>query len=559
MRAPCLAVAPAVLALAACGPPALTTGACTRRLPGDLVITEVFADGDGDDTGREWFEIFNATAQPIDLAGLTITNSRPDGSRGNAHVVRAATVAPGQYFTLCNAPDGQVPPYVDYGYGDDLGQLFNTGGGKLTIACDGQEIDSAPYADVKPGHARALGAIERPDYTRNDDLAAWCEADGAEFTAGNFGTPGAANDCVPIASGQCRDGDAMRDAVTPGPGDLVITEIMASPAHTADATGEWFEARAVRDVDLNGVGLDRVHDASKPTVITGDACVRVAAGDFAVFARAADPAVNGGLDRVTATFGFSLVAGSAGAPGDLAIVAGDTLIDAVTWTAAPTGAALQLDPDFADPIANDSESNFCPATRAYGAGDLGTPGAANTACARLPPPGMCSDGAITRAIVAPAAGQLVISEVLANPAGAADASREWFEVANVGAAAFDLNALVVGRIGAAGAAIASARCLAVAPGGFAVLARSVDAGVPRVDATFGFGLVDTHGDIQIAGPAGVLDTVAWASVTSGVSLQVDPAHLTADGNDDPTHWCAATAAYGDGANLGTPGAANACR
>lgn len=554
MRA-CLVVA----VLIACGPPAPSTGACTPRLPGDLVITEIFADyeGEGGDGGREWFEIFNPTAQAIDLAGLTITNSRPDGSRGNAHVVRAATIAPGQYFTLCNAPDGSVPPYVDYGYGDDLGQLFNTEGGKLAIACNGQEIDSAPYADIKPGHARALGAAGRPDYTRNDDPAAWCEADGAEFTAGNFGTPGAANDCEPIVVGQCRDGGAMRDAVPPGPGDLVITEVMASPARTADSTGEWFEARATRDVDLNGVGLDRVHDASKPAVIASDACVHVAAGDFAVFARAADPATNGGLAHVAATFGFALVTGTAGAPGDVAIVAGDTLIDAVTWTGAPTGAALQLDPDATDPIANDSESNFCPATLAYGAGDLGTPGAANAACTHLPPPGMCSDGVLTRPIVAPAAGQLVISEVLANPTGASDATREWFELANVGAAAFDLNALTVGRIDAAGAPITSARCLPVAAHGLAVLARTVDASVPRVDATFAFGLVDTHGDIQIAGPAGVLDRVRWTSVTSGVSAQVDPAFLTPDGNDDPAHWCAATTAYGD--DLGTPGAINDCR
>jgi hypothetical protein len=57
----------------------------------------------------------------------------------------------------------------------------------------------------------------------------------------------------------------------------------------------------------------------------------------------------------------------------------------------------------------------------------------------------------------------------------------------------------------------------------------------------------------------VLDAVRWTSVTSGVSLQVDPAFLTPDGNDDPAHWCAATAPYGDDANLGTPGAANGCR
>src|SRR5581483_4057587 len=177
-----------VLLFTACGPSAPSPGTCAPRLPGDLVITEVFADyaGGGSDAGHEWFEIFNATAQPIDLAGLAITNSRPDGARANTHIVRAATIAPGQYFTLCNAADGAVPPFADYGYGDDLGTLFNTDGGKLAIACGGQEIDSAPYADVKPGHARALGAGARPDYTRNDDPAAWCEASGAEFTAGNF-------------------------------------------------------------------------------------------------------------------------------------------------------------------------------------------------------------------------------------------------------------------------------------------------------------------------------------------------------------------------------------
>ncbi|HET9626096.1 MAG TPA: lamin tail domain-containing protein [Kofleriaceae bacterium] len=556
-------------ALAACGPPAPTTGVCMHRLPGDLVITEVFADyagasGDGGDAGREWIEIFNTTAQPIELAGITVSHSRADGSRGNAHVMRAATIAPGQYFTLGNAADGALPPYLDYGYGDDLGELFNSDGGKLALACDGAEIDSAPYTDVKPGHARALGAGERPDYTRNDDPAHWCQAVGAEFTAGNFGTPGAENDCAPLVVGQCRDGDAMRDAAPPGPGDLVITEIMASPAHVADTAGEWFEARAIHDVDLNGVGLDRVHDTARPSVIAGGDCVHVAAGSFAVFARSADAATNGGLPAVTATFGFSLVAGSASAPGDLTIVAGDTVIDAVTWTAAPHGAALQLDPDLVDPIANDSASNFCPATTAYGAGDLGTPGAANPQCARLPTPGTCDDGSAPRAIAAPAAGQLVISEVLANPAGASDASREWFEVANTGATAFDLNELVVGRIAAAGTPIASARCLSVAPGGFAVLARAADpvrnAGLPRVDATFAFGLVDTRGDIQIArGDGAVLDAVQWAAVTSGVSLQVDPAQLTAEGNDDPSHWCAASAPYGDGANLGTPGAGNACR
>jgi hypothetical protein len=598
MRA-CLArvLIASVAALAACGPSPPGAGHCQARLPGDLVITEVFADykapaanqapsGDGtstgastgsdagtdagsdagSDAGKEWFELYNATPQPIDLTGLTVTHSRSDGSRPNTHTMRPATIQPGQYFTLGNADPDRVPAYVDYGYGDDLGDLFNTLGGTLAVACGDQEIDRADYGDVKQGHARELTAAVRPDYTLNDDPTQWCQANDAEFEAGNFGTPGAASDCRPIVTGQCSDHGALRDAVTPGIGDLVITEIMPSPKAVPDATGEWFEALAVHDVDLNGVGLDRVHDTAAPDVIDGAECLRVRAGSYVVFARSTDAAVNGMLPAaaVAGTFKFSLVAGTTAAPGDVAIVAGDTVIDAVTWTRSTQGASLQLDPDLGDPVANDSESNFCTGRTAFGAGDLGTPGAVNAQCPLLPPAGMCDDDrAGLRAIVAPAPGQLVISEVLANPAnvaGATDAQREWFEVANTGAAAFDLNELVVGRIGAAGAAVQAARCIPVRAGGFAVFARSADparnGALPAVDATFNFGLVDTNGDIQVAGRAGVLDAVRWARVTSGVSTQLDPAHLTATANDDAASFCPGTTGYGDQTNRGTPGAAN---
>jgi hypothetical protein len=93
-----------------------------------------------------------------------------------------------------------------------------------------------------------------------------------------------------------------------------------------------------------------------------------------------------------------------------------------------------------------------------------------------------------------------------------------------------------------------------------VFARSNDPAansmLPTVNATFGFGLVDTSGDIQIADGATVLDEVAWPSVTSGVTRQLDPAHLTAADNDVAANFCAGTTPYGDLTNKGTPGAAN---
>lgn len=564
------AILAAAGAAAACGPSRPTPDGCKAQLlPGDLVITEVFADyqadagGTGVDTGKEWFEIYDARGAPIDLAGLAITHSRPDGSRLDTHTVGQAVIASGQFFTLGNAAPGVVPAYLDYGYGEELGGLFNTDGGKLTLSCGDREIDSALYGDVKPGHARELTGAQPPDYTLNDDPSSWCQANGAEFEAGNFGTPGEGNDCRPIVTGQCNDAGAMRSAVAPGPGDLVITEIMPSPTQVADSAGEWLEARVMNDVDLNGVGVGRVGSTS-PDVITGADCLRARAGSYVVFARSSDPGVNGGIPAasIVGTFRFNLVGGSTTSPGDVAITAGTTVVDAVTWTRSASGAALQLAPDRVDPSANDIESNFCDATAPYGMGDLGTPGADNTPCTALPVAGMCDDGAAVRAIVRPKAGDLVISEILANPANVADATdaqREWFEVASTGAA-FDLNELVVGRIGATGAPVQSARCISVPAGGFAVFARSADPGLdgmlPSVQATFKFGLVDTDGDIQIAGGGAVLDAVRWHAVTSGVASQLDPGHLTPADNDVAGNFCPATTPYGDLTNQGTPGAAN---
>jgi len=555
--------------VAGCGPTTTSSTACkTALLPGDLVITEVFADykasaaGNGSDTGKEWFEIYNATHAAIDLAGLTITHSRLDGSQLNRHAVGAATIAPGQFFTLGSAPPGAAPPYVDYGYGDDLGDLSNSAGGTLALACGDREIDRASYGEVREGHARELTGAVAPDYTLNDDAGNWCQASDGEFEAGNFGTPGADNDCRPSGSGQCSDGGTARAAVVPGPGDLVISEVMPSPTKVADSAGEWFEARAMADVDLNGVGVRRIAGGAVDLEAAAE-CRRVAAGSTVVFARSAT--ANGGLPgAIAGGFSFNLIAGAPGAPGDVALVVGTTIIDAVTWTRSTEGAALQLDPSRIDAAANDLESNFCNATVAYGSGDLGTPGSDNPPCPALPSPGTCADGAgRVRSIARPAAGALVISEVLANPAnvaGATDAQREWFEITNVGSTVFDLNELVVGRIGAAGAQVQSARCLSVVPGSFAVFARSADPALdgmlPGVAATFRFGLVDTSGDIQIADGATVLDAVRWAKATPGVASQLDAAHLSATDNDDASRFCAATAAYGDLTNLGTPGAAN---
>ncbi len=542
----------ALVLLASCGPDAADLGCKDVIDPGDLVLTEVFASSSdpGGDAGKEWFEIYNNSDRPLELGGLTLVSSRPDGTSAKTHTMTNITVAPGQYFTLGDTAQASVLPYVDYGYGTDLGSFYNTAGGKLALRCGATEIDSADYDTIVAGHSRELSSAQPPDYTFNDDSANWCQGNDTEFASGNFGTPGAESDCIPLVFGQCTDGGVMRAVISPAPGDLVITEVMPSPAKTSDAAGEWFEAKVMRGVDLNGLGLDRAGDASPPELVDDPACLVAAPGDYVVFAHSLDSALNGGLPdgSVRGTFQFPLVTG----PGDVRLLSGSTVIDAITWPTSTSGKSIQLDPMFTDPTSNDQASNYCAGTIPYGAGDLGTPGAANDACAFLPPAGMCSDAGVNRPIVTPAMGQLVISEYLANPAGSMDAQREWFEVMNTGTAAFDLNGLGVASKSSATHVVQSATCVSIAPGGFGLFARSSDPSVnamlPAVDATFSFALVDTAGGIQVLVGATVLDTIAWTSVTSGVAAQRDPASGT---------FCPATAVYGDGTNKGTPGAANA--
>jgi hypothetical protein len=576
-----LACLAALAPTAACGPDD-TTGPCKDDLvAGDLVVTEVFADfaapagGTGTDDGKEWFEIYNNADRPVSLKGLTVVHSRPDGSKAQSHTMIDVTIAPGQYFTLGNATSDLVPPYVDYGYSASLGDFYNSDGGKLALKCGDSEIDAAVYDTVKSGHSRQLTNAGPPDYTLNDDPNSWCEAKDTEFETNNFGTPGQDNDCAPIIAGACSDGGTMRDAIPPGIGDLVITEVMPKPTAVSATTGQWFEIKAMKDVDLNGVGLDRASDTSNPTELASPTCIHMAAGSYAVFARSAD--MNGGLTTL-GTFPFSI--NPTTVTPDVQLVYGGTVIDSVSWPTSTSGRSRSLDPDFTTASANDDPANFCDGQAVYftdtmtGDMDRGTPGAVNEQCAAQPGPGQCLDAGVPRAIVKPAAGTLVINEFLANAAGTGtDNTQEWFEIVNTGSTPFDLNDLGIQGGTTTIYPIQSVNCKSVPAGGFALFAHGTDpalnGGLNGVDLTFTFALGST---IKVHdGCSGspvtcttLVDQVTFGSTGDGLSKQLKLANANVTDNDTIGNFCDADPAampsqmYGTAANYGTPKAANVC-
>jgi hypothetical protein len=558
----------------ACGPDTGNGNVCKGIVPGDLVITEVFADyvapsgQSGADAGQEWFELYNAGTKPVDVSGLTLLHSRPDGSKENSHVVATdrneITLIPGAYLVVGNL-DPAVPldgsPWVTYAYGNDLGELYNSGGGKLTLRCGSTEVDVANYDGIKPGKSRQFDGSTEPEYQINDNLERWCESSNNEFAAGGFGTPGERSDCTPVVAGMCSDSGIMRPTVAPVAGDLVITEYMASPSKSDDAKGEWVEVQAKSDVDLNGLVVDRAGDSSAGDVITDAACLRIAAGSYAVLGKSADVATNGMLPAISALFKFSIVSGSAASPGDIQLLAGATVIDAVRWTKSSNGKSRALDPNASTAASNDDESNFCDGSTAYGAGDFGTPGMANPMCNTVAV-GMCNDAGVSRPIVKPSAGTLVITEFIPNPAGT-DSDREWFEIKNTGATAFDLNGLGLDReIGDSSAPnlIISPDCKSIAAGQYALFAHRLDpmmnGGLPTVDATFGFAM-PTSGDIRVLDGTTVLDKIIWTTAPTNASSALDPDKTNVTDNDTAASFCAAVSPYGDMTNKGTPKADNA--
>jgi len=547
--------------LPACGP-GDDGGACADLLPGDLVITEIFADhaapadGSGEDAGKEWIEIYNTTDAAIDLEGLTLAISRLDGASDHSHTIGALTVSPHDYVVLGNVAPEFVAGHLDYGYGDDLRELFNTDGGTLAIRCGTASIDEASYGDATAGRSIGFDGGIAPDYTANDDATRWCatpEDAGFAFEDANYGTPGAANyDCPGGGDGMCDDHGTRRPAIAPVPGDLVITEVMPDPDGTtetpvADADGEWFEVLATAEIDLNGVELGRIGSTDLDVVVSSS-CLHLTPGAYAIFARSTD--ANGGLPAPAATFSFGLT----NSGGDVQIGIGGTALDSYAWTTGRAGKSLQLDAAVTTSTGNDDPLQWCDGATSYGVGDLGTPGAANASCGGSASTCIDPDTSAARAVVTPTAGQLTITEWMPNPEVVTDANGEWFEVHAT--ADVDLDGLQAGAtaLGTTPIVPAGGTCHELAAGGYALFARKSDAGVngmlPAVDGTFGFDLGNTTSNLRIGFGGAELDSKTAGAATASRSFQID-----ADGTQCVAP--AGTAAYstssdGTKSDFGTP-------
>lgn len=153
---------------------------------------------------------------------------------------------------------------------------------------------------------------------------------------------------------------------------IIVTEWLSEPTNLQPELGEWVELHNTNTVDVAVTGCTVSNEASASVVLP--AATLPPGGRF-VLARNADPSTNGGVSA-NATLGFAL-----SPAGSLTFACAGTVFDTVTWSLTTEGATASLDPDFYDPVGNDTISHFCLGSTPYGTGgDSGSPGAPNPQC-----------------------------------------------------------------------------------------------------------------------------------------------------------------------------------
>ena len=175
------------------------------------------------------------------------------------------------------------------------------------------------------------------------------------------------------------------DVPQPGPGDVIITEIMPYPAGDAPEM-EWFEIYNNGNVPYTLGGISIITGNGNTHTISD---LYIMPGEFLVLARSNNQNQNGGLDP-------DYVYGT-----DITLQNSDSielrdsngvLIDSVDWSSWQNITAIEahsfmLDIIFMDATSNDSEDSWCIATDSYPYGDntnYGTPGAENIKCHYAP-------------------------------------------------------------------------------------------------------------------------------------------------------------------------------
>lgn len=234
--------------LAACGEGSTGRPAACPLAEGDLVITEVFADPEGGDAGKEWFEIYNASGRELDLRGLRVVfEYGENGKTQKRHTIdgdQPVILAAGAYGALADATERVPGDLWAYSVCDDAACTKTTNllaampgdGLRIRLTCDdGSEIDRVCFGEpcgvldfeFPEGRSWAYRSEAAPHHLGNDEAGRWQPA-----------TPSRnAQNPPPCLCPEPPDGVVPQ---APDEDTIRITEVFPNPAGT-DGGAEWFE------------------------------------------------------------------------------------------------------------------------------------------------------------------------------------------------------------------------------------------------------------------------------------------------------------------------------
>lgn len=158
------------------------------------------------------------------------------------------------------------------------------------------------------------------------------------------------------------------------------------------------------------------------------------------------------------------------------------------------------------------------------------------------------------------AGDVVITELMANPSVAGDEEAEWFEIYNASNRSINLKGVVVGDNGEETTTLRSGTVIGV--GAYAVFGVGSMEGWAYTDFepdgwySYGYVGMSNDGDaLHLYNSSGVLDSTANYETQlgeEGVAWQLNNGSTNSADNDDAANWCDATQSIGDSGDFGSP-------
>lgn len=515
-----------------------------------LIISEIYADPSGADSGKEWLELVSRSTSSMDLNQVVVKVTKTDTGSTSTFSLESddcLNLDAESRLVLGASNDLALNGGVTVDVVVDGFSLYN--GSELLIEL--LHLDAVIHSAIIPASEEAA-SWSLVEVAAED--AEWCLSRANGFFEG-AGTPGVGNTC----GATCYDvaSDTWRVTRDAGEGDLLITEVLANPQGT-DTGKEFVEIynRSANEFDLNGIALTSVaneEDATPKTVVVGGQnCISLAADGYAVLASELDSALNGGLTDVVLTEGLTLL----NSKPLLLTLSGIETIDQAAVPVAEDGTSWQLRPQQVTAGANEGDADFC-LSKARGVFEgLGTPAQPNT-CGVT-----CLEDGVAREVNSPEVGEVIFTEIFANPIGA-DAGRDWVELFHTGDASLDLNGLRVETSNGSSTkewTLESEQCLVMSSGdrrvvgGQGLAAEGIVPFVVIGTATDTlFYASDLSMSLMLDGLS--LDSVGPLPVSEGTSTQLTNTVQSATGNDDVLSWCVASGVFPD-TPQGTPGEVN---